>query len=194
MKKVKLLDIFGNIDNEMLERAIETDSKVKLQELKIIEKRKKLSSIFNVLSIFAGGVAVILLGVFTINNFSKPNQILDPNPLVELKSLEELEQYFSIDLSKYNIKEIENIIKYKENKMGQITYVDGTVFRISESNENNSGIHGGILINEKKYNDINVKIYELETVKYAVWQNSNYSYSYITNESENLEEILNKMV
>jgi len=194
LKKVRLLECLNNIDNEMVERAIETDSKEKLQELKKLEKNKKYSFFFKYFNLFAGGLAVILIGIFVVNNFNTQNHDLITTPPLDAKSLQDLEKYLNMDLSKYEIKEIEEVILYEESDMGEIIYKDGSSFRISKGNTDNSGMYDGTLMRELEYNNINVKIYELDNTKYAIWQSNNYSYSYIFSESEDNLDILNKIV
>ena len=43
MKNIKLLEILGMLDDEMVQKAIETNDAQKLKELKLLEKRKKNS-------------------------------------------------------------------------------------------------------------------------------------------------------
>lgn len=194
MKKVRLLDVLNDINSEMIERAIEADSKEKLQELKMLEKKKESSFIFKYISLFAGSLAVVLIGIFVVNNLNVQNPSLNTNPPIEINDLKKLGKYLGIDLLKYEIKETETIMLYEESEMGEIIYEDGTSLRISKGNEDNSGIYGATLMMEQKYNNINVKIYKFENIKYATWQDDNYSYSYIFSENENVEDVLNKLV
>lgn len=195
MKKINLLDILGLTDNEMINRAIETDSAEKLKEIKILEKRKKYSGIFRFTSIFAGGIAVFVIGIFLFNNNINDNTLI-PNPMTKVESINELEKYIEIDLSKFKFKEIKEMYKFEDDALIQITYKDDSTIRISKGQEDNSGIHGATLKETKKINDTNVEIYKFNDTIYAVWKNekNSYVFSYVASDNEDINSILLKIV
>ena len=196
MKKINLNDALGKIDDKIIERSIETDSFEKLSELKLIEKKSKQSRLFKYLSCFASAFTVIILGVFVVvnKNYNDENNVLIPNPMVSIDSLDELEKYLGISSLKLDFKEIEEIIKYNNDVLGQITYKDDSVLRISKGNNDNSGIYGSTLKEEITINNTKVKIYYFEELEYAIWQKEGYSYSYRKSSSENITEIVKKLI
>lgn len=194
MKKINLLDIFGLIDNQMINRAIETDSAEKLKELKLLEKRKRFSGLFIYISIFAGGIAVFVIGITIFNNNFNKDNILLSNPMIEVKDINELEKYIKMDLSKYEIKDIKQMYRFEDDSLIQITYLDDSTMRISEGQIDNSGINGATLKEEKEINNIKVSIYQFENTNYAIWKNGKYSFSYVASDNENIDSILSKIV
>ena len=194
MKKINLLDIFGLTDNAMVNRAIETDNIEKLKELKILEKRKKHLSIFRYVSMLAGGLAVLVIGIVLLNNNINDENVLIPNPMTEVKDITELENYIKLDLSKYEIKEIMEMYKFENESLIQIKYIDGSTLRISKENGDNSGIYGATLDKTETINGINISIYKLDNTVYAVWNDNNYAFSYIFSDNENTTQILSKLV
>lgn len=193
MKKINLLDILGLTNNEIINRAIETDSAEKLKELKLLERRKKYSGLFRYTAIFASGFAIFIIGLVMFKNLNNEN-VLIPNPMVEVKDINELSQYIKLDLSKYKIKNIKEMYKFENENLIQITYTDESKLRISKELKDNSGIYGSTLERTETINDINISIYKLDDTIYATWNNDNYSYSYIFNSNENTTEILVKLV
>lgn len=196
MKKINLNDALGKIDDKIIEKSIETDSFEKLNELRLIEKRMKREKIFKYSSYFASAFAVIILGIFVVinKNYNDENNVLIPNPMISIDSLDELEKYLGISSLKLDFKEIDNIIKYNNEVLGQVTYKDGSVLRISKDNNDNSGIYGSRLRNEITINNVNVKIYSFEELEYAVWYKDGYSYSYRKSSNENITEIIEKVI
>ena len=195
MKKINLLDILGLTDNEMLNRAIETDNAEKLKEIKILEKRKKYFGIFRFASILAGGIAVFVIGIVLFNNNINDN-VLIPNPMTKVESINELEKYIDIDLTKFKFKEIKEMYKFEDDTLIQITYNDDSTMRISKGQDDNSGIYGATLKENKKINDINVEIYEFNDITYAVWKDEKNScvFSYVASDNEDINSILPKIV
>lgn len=195
MKKINLLDILGLTDNEMLNRAIETDSAEKLKEIKILEKRKKYLKIFRFASVLAGGIAVFVIGIVLFNNNINDN-VLISNPMTKVESINELEKYIKIDLSKFKFKEIKEMYKFEDDALIQIAYKDGSTMRISKGQDDNSGIYGATLKESKKINDINVEIYEFNDITYAVWKDEKNScvFSYVASDNEDINSILSKIV
>ena len=195
MKKINLLDILGLTDNEMINRAIETDSAEKLKEIKILEKRKKYFGIFRFVSILAGGIAVFVIGTVLFNNNINDN-VLISNPMTKVESINELEKYIEIDLSKFKFKEIKEMYKFKDDTLIQITYNDDSTMRISKGQDDNSGIYGATIKESKKINDINVEIYEFNDITYAVWKDEKNScvFNYVASDNEDINSILSKIV
>ena len=195
MKKINLLDILGLTDNEMINRAIEIDSAEKLKEIKILEKRKKYFGVFRLASVLAGGMAVFMIGIVLFNNNFNDNTLIS-NPMTKVESINELEKYIEIDLSKFKFKEIKEMYKFEDDTLIQITYKDDSTIRISKGLDDNSGIHGATLKETKKINDTNVEIYEFDDTIYAVWKDekNSYVFSYVASNNEDINSILSKIV
>lgn len=206
MKNIKLLEILGMLDDEMVQKAIETNDAQKLKELKLLEKRKKNSTLIKYMSVFASSLAVLIVGVIMINNngidksvIGENNGVQISNPISEVKSIQELESHIGKTLEKYQIKEIESMTKFNDEKMIQIYYEDNTSLRISEDqNIDNSGITGAVVDSNEIINNIEVKIRKLEDNVsksiFATWNDGKYSYTYYSNETENIIEVLEKIV
>lgn len=206
MKNIKLLEILGMIDDEMVQKAIETNDAQKLKELKLLEKRKKNSTLIKYMSVFASSLAVLVVGVIMINNngidksvIGENNGVQISNPISEVKSIQELESHIGKTLEKYQMKEIETMTKFNDEKMIQIYYEDNTSLRISEDqNIDNSGITGANVESNEIINNIEVKIRKLEDNVskriFATWNDEKYSYTYYSNETENIIEVLEKIV
>lgn len=206
MKNIKLLEILGMIDDEMVQKAIETNDAQKLKELKLLEKRKKNSTLIKYMSVLASSLAVLIVVVIMTNNNEIDKNIIDENngvsisnPISEVSSIQELESYIGISLKRYQIKEIETMTKFNDDEMIQIYYKDGTSIRISkEQNSDNSGITGANVESNEIINNIEVKIRKLEDNVskriFATWNDGKYSYTYYSNETENIIEVLEKIV
>ena len=194
MRKINLLDILGLTDNMIINRSIETDSAEKLRELKLLERRKKYSKVFRYASMLAGGFAVLIIGIVLFNNDTNDNNVLIPNPMIQVKDIKELGNYIGLDLSKYEIKDIEEMYKFEDDDLIQIEYTDESTLRISKGVNDNSGIYGASLDSIEQINGIDVSIYKFDNTIYAVWNYNNYSFSYIFNDDENINDILSKLV
>lgn len=196
MKKINLLEVIGSIDDELIEKTIETNNKEKLKELKTLEKKKKYSYLLKYTSMLAGGLALFLFTFTLFTTSIKDNELHYQNPIIEVETLEELETFIGFDLSKYQIKEIDTFIKYPDTNMVEIKYQDGSSIRISKEKSDNSGINGSTFKEEQKIHDVTVQIYTLEeeNLVYANWQKDDYSYSYLASSNENILEILEKIL
>lgn len=194
MKKINLLDILGLVDNQMLNRAIETDSAEKLKELKKLEKRRKYFGLFRYVSMFAGGLAVLVVGIVLLNNNINDDNVLISNPMIEVKDISELEKYIKLDLSKYEIKKINEMYKFDNENLIQIKYADGSTLRIGKESTDNIGIYGATLEKSEKINGVNVSIYKVDNIIYAIWDDDNYSFSYIFNDNDDIALVLSKLV
>lgn len=194
MRKINLLDILGLTDNMIINRSIETDSAEKLRELKLLERRKKYLKVFKYASMLAGSFAVLIIGIVLFNNNTNDNNVLIPNPMIQVKDIKELGNYIGLDLLKYEIKDIEKMYKFEDDDLIQIKYTDESTLRISKGVNDNSGIYGASLDSIEQINGIDVSIYKFDNTIYAVWNYNNYSFSYIFNDDENINDILSKLI
>lgn len=206
MKNIKLLEILGMIDDEIVQKSIETNDAKKLKELKLLERKKKNSILVKYMSVFASSLAVLVIGIIMINHNEIDKNMIDgnsgvqiSNPISEVSSVQELESYIGISLKRYQIKEIETMTKFNNEKIVQIYYEDETSLRISEGkNVDNSGITGSEIESNEIINGIEVKISKLEDNAsksiFATWNDEKHSYTYYSNETENIIEVLEKIV
>ena len=207
MKNIKLLEILGMLNDEIIQKAIETNDAKKLKELKILEKKRKKSTLVKYISAFASCLMIVIMGTIMINNSGIDKNIIKENengvqianPMSEVSSIKELENYMQISLEKYQIKKVESMIKFNDEKMIQIYYEDNTSIRISkEQNADNSGISGAEIEHIEIINNIEVKINKLEDEVskriFATWSDGKYSYTYYSNETENITEVLRKIM
>ena len=103
------------------------------------------------------------------------------NPVTELKDENELEAKVGLKPILLD-KEIEKYLLINTDKypIGEVVYVDESVYRVSKTNLDISGVYGGKKIDESK-DTINVEYFTMEDKNYATWRNGEYSYAYITN-------------
>lgn len=195
MQKVNLNDVIGHLDDKIIEKAIETDNAQKLKELKKIEKKKGRVHILKCFSIFSSCAAVFVLGVIILNNRPiSDDNVLIPNPVTEISNLSELSSYLGLDVTKLDIKPIEEIYIFSGETLGEIKYQDNSALRIGVENNDISGTYGGTLVEEISIKDIKIQIKKMENTNYATWKNNNYSYSYIKADKENLKEMVTKII
>lgn len=195
MQKVNLNDVLGRLDDKIIEKAIETDNAQKLKELKKIEQKKGRVHILKCFSIFSSCVAVFILGVIMLNNRPiSDDNVLIPNPMTQISNLNELSSYLGLDVTNLDIKPIEGIYTFSDEILGEIRYQDNSTLRIGVGNNDISGIYGGTLVEEITINRINVKMKKSEKTNYAIWNDNNYSYSYIKADKEDLKEMVTKII
>lgn len=206
MKNIKLLEALGTIDDELLQKAIETNDAQKLKELKLLERKKKNTMFIKYVSVLASSFAILTIGIAMMNNKGIDNNMIEgdngvtiANPISEVNSIQELESYIGKSIDKYKIKEIESMTKFNDDEMVQIYYKDDTSIRISkEANTDNSGVSGAKTESTETINNVAVKINKLEDEvskqKFATWTDSDYSYTYYSNETENIADVLEKIV
>jgi len=149
-------------------------------------------------------IVIILVGVIMNkenNNNESNNEINNellqiPNPISEVNSVEEMEQYLGF-IPKVLNKEISvyQVIDNDEKPIGEIIYKDESRYRMSRLSGDISGIYGGEKEKTINTNNIDVTIYTMEDTRYAIWKDAEYSYSYsslISN--ENFETELNELI
>lgn len=192
-KKYNLIDEIGNIDSSLIEKIANIDT---LEKLELAKNKKSINiSKFFKLSIGAVLTCSLFIGLILIkDNNNEPIKI--PEPIIEVNELSEMKKYLgfipSILQKQVNIYQI---INDDEAPISEIIYVDNSRFRMSLKNGDISGIYGGTLENEMIIKTFNIKIYKFEDTRYAVWMDSQYSYSYLTNKNnENFLQELESLI
>lgn len=188
MKKINLNDVIGNISDELIERSLETDSIDKLNELIKIDKKKKKLFVLRYIK-YASCFIFILFTTMLIFN-KREETVLIPNPIEEVSSLTELSRYLDINLDYLNFKEIDTIIIYNNEYLGQINFKDNSTLRIGKSCNDVSGIYNSKFIKDITINNINVKIYQINDKEYASFTYNDYSYSYVKEQNEDINKII----
>lgn len=134
--------------------------------------------------VFVGGIMLLKHGNNAIPN---PERVEIPNPIIEVTTVEEMEQYLDFDVPVLD-KEIKSYSVFVEEAyptMGQIIYADGSEFRIQYGSGDISGISDGTLEESKEINGIKVEYYKYTETTYAIWEQKGFTFSYIyTNEGD----------
>lgn len=194
----KLLEAFGNIDDEYLceEYNLYAESK------KIISLNKYLSKVQNIVKkgrkkfISIASVSILAIGVgIAISNQKSNNQdnltlggndkglsdsVEIANPLNEVNSIKEMEESLGFNVPVLNKEVYQYFVIGEKNKeiQGRIIYKDGTKFDIAKGNEDVSGIYDGKLQKSEIIEGVKVSYYKADDTKYVIWDNNGYSYSY----------------
>lgn len=188
----------SNINEEHILQKSNNFKKEKFRRKVIVMDRK-------VLGIAAIAIlAVVILGVSAINK--NKGESVGPitelvqiaNPITEVENVQEMKKYLGFDVPVLD-KEIETYIVIGDKNYAthaRIIYKDETQFEMEKGNSDVSGIYGGELVKEETINNINVKFYSYENIKFANWSKNGFSYSYQNRKGEinqtELYELLNK--
>jgi predicted secreted protein len=118
------------------------------------------------------------------------------NPITELKDETEFETKIGIkpillnkDIAVYQL------INTDKNPIGEIRYSDESTYRVSKTSSDISGVYGGKKESKENIESITVEYYTMEDINYAIWKNGEYSYAYITkNTNDNYKEEVTSLV
>ena len=183
----QLYEILGDINEEYVDEAGKTTRKREGVSYKM------LGAIAACLGIFIMTAAIFYGHV--ISSKPNPEQVQLPNPLLEVDSLEEMEEYLDFKVPVLN-KDVETYIVLVIDdypKIGRIEYADGSTFNMEYGSEDVSGIYGGELDKQIVIDDIQVNFYRYiddnqQEVNYAIWEKNGFSYS-LTGGEELEEEV-----
>ena len=103
------------------------------------------------------------------------------NPLVDVNSVAEMESLLGYDIPVISDKTIDTCTVIEADGIpqhGRIIYSDGSEFDIAKGKADVSGIYGGTLEKTVKINGTEVAIYSFENIRYGIWSDNDYSYSY----------------
>lgn len=104
-----------------------------------------------------------------------------PNPLTEVASVAEMKSLLGYDIPVISGKAIDTCTVIEADGIpqhGRIIYSDGAEFDIEKGKADVSGIYGGTLEKTVKINGTEVSIYSFENIRYGIWSDNDYSYSY----------------
>lgn len=108
----------------------------------------------------------------------KPVQVV--NPMMEVASLEEMEEYLDFSVPTLDSKEVKSYIVLVTDgypTMGRVYYEDGATFSIQYGTGDISGIYGGSLEKTEPVKGVNVSYYTYDTIRYALWETGGFTYS-----------------
>lgn len=168
----KLYEILGEMDDKYVSEAK--------------EKRKAIN--YRAWGMIAACVCILIGGATflksnSVNNHSDTEVVQLPNPLVEVQSLEEMENELDFKVPTLE-KEVETyiIINGEDSKSARIMYADGSVFDMAHGTGDISGIWGGTFEKEEQIDNVNVSFYkykgEENTINYVLWEKDGFTYSY----------------
>ncbi len=103
------------------------------------------------------------------------------NPIIEVATVGEMEQYLDFDVPVLD-KKIESysvLVVDDYPVMGQIDYSDGSRFRIQYGSGDISGIYGGTLGTGKDIDGVQVGYYKYTDTSYAIWEQNGFAFSYV---------------
>ena len=109
----------------------------------------------------------------------RPDKVQVVNPLMEVASLEEMEQYLDYSVPALE-KEVDAYIVLVFDgypQMGRIRYADGAVFNMQYGSGDISGIYGGTLKSTEECGEVEVSYYVYEELHYALWETGGFTYS-----------------
>ncbi|MBQ8132022.1 MAG: hypothetical protein IJ193_05995 [Bacilli bacterium] len=146
--------------------------------------------IIGCICMLVAAIAMFIGGNKQSNNTKKPTRLEIPNPLTEVKTVSEMNQYLGFTIPVMD-KKVEKYIVIGEGKYAthaRIIYEDQSEFDMEKGSNDVSGIYGGDKIEEKVYNNITVTFYKKDKTNYITYQTKEYSYSYSKEDKEMEEE------
>ena len=168
MNTKKFSDAMSEIDGRYVDEALNYKKKVKKP---VWIKWGAMAACLCLMLV--AGVTSLQRGSSTIPD---PEKVQVPNPIIEAATLEEMERYLDFDVP----------VLDKE-----ITYADGSEFRIRYGSGDISGIFGSTLEGSKEINGIKVEYYKYKEITYAIWEQSGFTFSYVyTNDGDTDVEAL----
>ena len=184
----QLYEILGDINEKYVDEAGKTTRKREGVSYKMWVAIAACLGIFIM-------TAAIFRGYAIVSSKPDPEQVQLPNPLLEVDSLEEMEDYLDFKVPVLN-KDVETYIVLVIDdypKIGRIEYADGSTFNMEYGSEDVSGIYGGELDKQIVIDDIQVNFYRYiddnqQEVNYAIWEKNGFSYS-LTGGEELEEEV-----
>ena len=109
----------------------------------------------------------------------KPEKVQVVNPLMEVASPEEMEQYLDYSVPVLEKEADAYIVLVFDGypQMGRIRYADGAVFNMQYGSGDISGIYGGTLESTEACGEMEVSYYVYEELRYALWETGGFTYS-----------------
>ena len=151
---------------------------------------KEKIRLFGWIIIFVACVGILFGGIrFIMTKDQHKEELMElPNPLTEVKSVNEMKQYLGYDVPVILDKAVDKYIVIGTNyaNHGRVVYKDKSQFDMEQGNDDPSGIYGGKKIKEESISGVKVELYTYGDTMYAIWKYNDYSYSYsMDNTDEN---------
>lgn len=124
----------------------------------------------------------------------KPESLQVVNPLMKVDSVAEMEKYldFSIPVLEKEAETYLVLVFDGYPQSGRIRYTDGAVFNVKYGTGDISGIYGGVSEKEEKIEGVTVSFFNYNDIRYAIWENEDFTYS-LTG-GEKLEEEISELL
>lgn len=187
MRKEDFYNTLNNIEDKyILEAKKETTKMIQFKNMKTI-------------CAMAACLCIICASVFMFNNFGSnkphPDMVQIPNPLLEVNSLDEMEQYLDFKVPTLS-KDVESyVVLVVDNypTMARITYADGSTFNKQYGSGDISGIYGGTFAKTEQVGKVEVNFYTYTdwngtAISYAIWENDGFAYS-LARENTTFEQL-----
>ena len=146
----------------------------------------------------AACLCLVMCGGVMLNRFPvetpDPDLVQVANPIMEVGSLDEMEQYLDFDVPLLD-KEVEAYVVLVVDgypEAGRVFYTDGSLFSIKYGSGDISGIHGGKVKSAVEVDGVKVTYYTYDSGRYAIWESDGFTYS-LTG-AENLEEEVKTLI
>ena len=172
MKKEEFCRVFGEISESYVEEAETVRRQVRPGWAKwgAMAACLCLAVVGSVLLLHGGGSAA-----------PDPDPVQIPNPMLPAASVEEMEEILDFDIPVLE-KEIASCFVFVEDGypvMGQVSYADGSEFRMQYGSGDISGIYGGVLEESRDVDGVTVEYCRYGDTAYALWEKGGFTFSYV---------------
>ena len=128
-------------------------------------------------------LCIVLCALMTIgcgkSDKPNPDKVQVVNPLMEVDSLEKMEQIldYSVPVLEKDVDAYIVLVFDGYPQMARIRYADGATFNMQYGSGDVSGIYGGTLESEEECSGVEVSYYVYEDLHYALWETGGFTYS-----------------
>lgn len=174
MRKEDFAETFGDINEKHI--------------LEARADRKAKKPVWLKWAAMAACLCLVLCGTIVTNQFRNevpnPGYVRVANPIMEVTSVEEMEQYldFSVPVLEKDVDSYIVMVIDGYPQSARIKYADNSVFNMKFGSGDISGIYGGKLEKEETIGGIRVSFYAYENIRYATWEKDGFTFSLSGNE------------
>lgn len=187
MRKEDFYKTFNNIEDTYI-----LEAKKETRKMIPFKNRKAICAM-------AACVCIICASVFLFNHFGSnkphPEAVQLPSPILEVNSLEEMEQYldFKVPTLSKDVESYVVLVMDDYPTMARIFYTDGSTFSKQHGSGDISGIHGGVFAKTEDVDNVEVNFYTYTNedgivISYAIWESDGFTYS-LTSENITFEQL-----